>query len=77
MAMMGSTLPFARTRAERDKSGDPRKSIEERYGSRAAYLEKVREVTQKLVAARHVLVEDVESIVERAGKVWDWVHAQS
>jgi hypothetical protein len=77
MAMMGSTLPFPRTRAEREKSGDPRKSIEERYGSRAAYLEKVRDVTQKLIASRYVLAEDLESIVERAAKVWDWVHAQA
>jgi hypothetical protein len=77
MAMMGSTLPFPRTRTEQEKNGDPRKSIEERYGSRAAYLEKVRDVTQKLIASRYVLAEDLESIVERAGKVWDWVHAQS
>ena len=76
MSMMGSTLPFPRTRAEREKSGDPRRSIEERYPSRAAYLEKVREATQKLVAARHVLAEDVDAIVERAGRLWDWVHAQ-
>ena len=75
MQMMGSTLPFPRTRAERAASGDPRASIEERYPSRAAYLESVRAAAQKLVAARHVLAEDVEAIVERAGRVWDWVHA--
>jgi hypothetical protein len=77
MSMMGSTLPFPRTRPERERNGDPRKSIEERYPSRAAYLEKVREAAQKLVAARHVLAEDVEAIVERAGKLWDWVMAGS
>ena len=38
MSMMGSTLPFALTRAERERSGDPRMSIEERYASKAAYL---------------------------------------
>jgi len=77
MAMMGSTLPFPRTRTEREKNGDPRKSIEERYPSRAAYLEKVREAAQKLVAARHALAEDVDAMVERAGKLWDWVMAGS
>ncbi len=76
MSMMGSTLRFARTRAEREKSGDPRPSIEERYPSKAAYLEKARAETQKLVVARHVLAEDVEAIVERAGRVWEWIHAQ-
>jgi len=75
MSMMGSTLPFPRTRAEREASGDPRRSIEERYPSRAAYLERVREATQQLVAARHVLAQDVEAIVERASRLWDWMHA--
>ncbi len=75
MQMMGSTFAFARTKAEREKSGDPRPSIAERYASRAAYLDKVRDATQKMVAARHVLAEDVDGIVERAGKRWDWIHA--
>jgi hypothetical protein len=75
MQMMGSTLAFPRTRAERERTGDPRLSIEERYPSRAAYLERVRAETQKLVAARHALAEDLDAIVERAGQVWDWVHA--
>ena len=76
MSMMGSTLMFPRTRAERDRKRDPRPSIEERYASKAAYLEKVRTGTQKLVAARHLLAEDVAAIVERAGQVWEWIHAQ-
>jgi hypothetical protein len=74
MAMMGSTLPFPLTRAEREASGDPRRSIEERYGSKPAYLEKVRAAAQTLVAARHVLAEDIDAIVERAGRLWDLVH---
>lgn len=75
MQMMGSTLPFPRTRAERDAARDPRPAIAERYASRTAYLDAVREVTQKLVAARHVLAEDVEAIVARAGQRWDYLHA--
>jgi hypothetical protein len=75
MQMMGSTFPFARTRAEREKSGDPRLSIAERYASRAAYLEAVRAAAQKLVAARQVLAEDIDAIVERAGRRWDYIHA--
>ncbi|MGZ8156195.1 MAG: alpha/beta hydrolase domain-containing protein [Burkholderiales bacterium] len=73
MSMMGSTLPFAATRADRERTKDPRTSIEERYGSKTAYLEQVREATRKLIASRHVLAEDLESIVDRAGRVWDWV----
>jgi hypothetical protein len=75
MQMMGSTLAFPRTRAEREQRRDPRPSIEERYGSRAGYLGAVRDVAQKLVANRHVLAEDVDAILERAGRVWDYIHA--
>ena len=75
MSMMGSTLPFPLTREERERTSDPRASIAERYPSRAAYLERVRQATQQVVAARHVLAEDVEAIVERAHRLWDWVHA--
>ncbi len=75
MQMMGSTLAFAHTRAEREKNGDPRLSIAERYPSRAAYLDAVRAAAQKLVAARHVLAEDIEPVVERAGRRWDYFHA--
>jgi hypothetical protein len=75
MQMMGSTLVFARTRAEREKSGDPRLSIAERYASRAAYLEAVRDAAQQLVTARHLLAEDIEPVVERAGRRWDYLLA--
>ena len=75
--MMGSTLPFALTRAERERNGDPRLSIEERYPTRAAYVERVREGTRKLIASRFVLSEDLEAIIERAGRLWDWVQAES
>lgn len=75
MSMMGSTLPFPLTRADRERTRDPRASIAERYPSRTAYLDKVREVTQKLIAARHVLAEDMDAIVERAGQLWDMLHS--
>jgi len=74
MQMMGSTLAFARTRAEREAGGDPRLSIEERYATRADYLRHVRERARSLVEACYILEEDVESIVERAGRRYDWIH---
>ena len=73
MAMMGSTLPFACTRAERIRSGDPRPSIEERYAGRADYLTRVRREAEAMVAARQLLAEDVGAVVERAGALWDFV----
>jgi hypothetical protein len=71
MSMLGSTLPFALTRAERERAGDPRPSIAERYPSREVYLARVRAAAHWLVAARHMLEEDVEAVVDRAGRQWD------
>ena len=74
MQMRGSTLAFARTRAEREAKNDPRPSIAERYASRAAYLDAVRAAAQKLIAERHVLAGDMDAIIERAGLRWDFLH---
>ena len=73
MSMLGSTVPFALTRAAREASGDPRPSIEERYASRAAYLARAREAAVRLVAERHMLAEDADAVVERAGQLWDFI----
>ncbi len=69
--LLGSYLPFARTRAGREAAGDPRPSIEERYRGRADYLARVEEVVRDLVRARYLLEEDTERILERAAAQWD------
>jgi len=76
LVFAGATLPFVRTRREREESGDPRPSIEERYPSREVYLERVREAARALVAARYLLEEDVELSVTLAGRTWDWLVGQ-
>jgi hypothetical protein len=58
---LGSFLPFARTRAEREQSGDPRPSIEERYPTRESFAQAVRRTTRALVAARLLLPEDARA----------------
>jgi len=75
MSMNGSTLPFPLTQADREQSGDQRLSIAERYASKAAYLEKVRESARRMIAERHMLAEDLEGVVERGAKRWDWIHS--
>jgi alpha/beta hydrolase family protein len=72
VAMAGSYIPFAKTRAEREKTHDPRLSLEERYSSRADYVRRVEEAASALVKERYLLAEDVQPIVEDAGKHWDW-----
>ena len=47
--MQGSYVPFPRTAAERQRTNDPRRSIEERYGSRDAYLGQVSAAALELV----------------------------
>ena len=54
LRMIGSTIPFASTRADREASGDPRPSIEERYPTRDDYLETVRGESSELVDASPV-----------------------
>ena len=57
---LGSTVPLARTAAERAAAADPRPSIAERYASREAYLAEVREAAERLVAGRYLLAGDVD-----------------
>jgi len=76
MQMRGSTLVFARTRADREKNGDPRPAIAERYASRAEYLDAVRAAAQRLIAARFMLAEDMDAVLARAQLRWDYLTAQ-
>jgi len=62
----GSYFPLAVTRAERETKKDPRLSLEERYGSHAAYVQRVNEAVQQLVAQRMLLPEDAKRLAERA-----------
>ena len=66
LPMLGSTLPFPATAAERARSGDPRAAIGERYRDREEYEARVREVTEGLVAQGYVLTEDLELVVRSA-----------
>ena len=68
MSLMGATIPFPATRAEREAKGDPRRSIEERYPDKAGYLEQVRREAQRLVDAGYLLAEDLEPVVDRASR---------
>jgi hypothetical protein len=70
--LLGSYLPFPRTRADRASTKDPRRSIEERYSNKDAYLRRTRTAAMELVKGRYVLEEDVESIMTRAADHWDW-----
>ena len=71
--LWGWTLPLPATRAEREESGDPRASIEERYSSRGAYLSLVEDAARALVDEGYALEEDVEEIVDAASSRYDFL----
>jgi Alpha/beta hydrolase domain len=69
---IGSYLPFSRTRVDRERSGDPRPSIEERYRNRDEYLGKYASAALALVQQRYLLAEDVADLLNHAADHYDW-----
>lgn len=61
----GQMIAFAKTKADRLATGDPRLSIEERYGSLEAYAAKARNAVDDLVSRRLMLVEDARPAIDR------------
>jgi hypothetical protein len=76
-SMQGSYIPLPRTRAERERTKDPRPSIEERYQSRDQYLGLVSTAAEGLVQGGYLLQDDVSAITEHAGRHWDLVRSGS
>jgi len=63
---IGAHFPFAQTKAERLATGDPRRSIEERYPTHESYVGKVRAAAQHLRAQGLLLDEDVQEYIDAA-----------
>ena len=62
----GGFIPFAKTAQQRIASGDPRPSLEERYGTHEKYVEKVRAAAARLVRERFLLQEDADRLIREA-----------
>jgi len=67
----GSFIAFPKTAAARKESGDPRKSIAERYTGREDYLNKFAAAADDLIKQRWILPEDRSALLERGAKEWD------
>lgn len=67
--LMGSYVPFARTKEERQASGDPRPSIAERYGSFDRYRRRYAVGCAELVRRRLLLPDEAERLIEGRQKV--------
>lgn len=72
-SMVGSFIPLAKTKAERESLHDPRPSIEERYKNREDFLNKVDAAAKPLVSQRLLLEKDVPKVKEKASARWDSV----
>ena len=66
----GSTIPLPDSPEERGATGDPRRSIIERYRDSAGYAAAIRAAAERLVEQRLMLAEDVERAVA-AARGWD------
>jgi hypothetical protein len=65
-----SYLPFPTTPAEREKTGDPRKAIADRYASRDDYMTRYKNAVDDLVKQRWILPEDREAMLQRGEQEW-------
>jgi hypothetical protein len=59
-------IAFAQTRADRLAAGDPRLSVEERYGSQEGYNCVVQNAAASLVKQRLLLQEDADRLIAQA-----------
>jgi hypothetical protein len=72
--LIGGFEPFALTKEQREKSGDARLSIGERYAGRPDYLDRVRQAAEDLVRQRFMRSEDVPAVLLESGKLWNALH---
>jgi hypothetical protein len=61
--LTGQYIPFAVHEA--DRKGDPRPSLEERYGSKAGYMAEVMEAVEEQLAQSLLLPEDAATIISQ------------
>ena len=64
--LAAGSIPFAMTKAARLASGDPRRSVEERYGSQEGYNCLVSAIAKNEVRKRFLLQEDADRLIAQA-----------
>ena len=63
---VGGMIPFARTAPERMANGDPRPSLEERYGSHEGYVKAVQRAAELAMHEHFLLPDDAKALVKAA-----------
>jgi hypothetical protein len=69
----GGPLPRRGGRTASRKSGDPRPSLQELYGSREAYDKRVHASIEALIAEGFLLERDRSYELEAARRRWAWI----
>jgi hypothetical protein len=62
----GGMIPFAKTPEERKVSGDPRPSLQERYGDHSGYVKAVEKAVQRVQKSGFLLPEDGQRLIREA-----------
>ena len=63
---VGGMIPFAKTKAERDASGDTRLSLVERYRDHDGYVTAVKSAATKAVAQGFLFQADADLLINQA-----------
>ena len=62
----GGMVPFFKTKAERLAAGDPRKSLEERYGTHEGYVKAVAKAAHNAYTKGYLLAADRDALIAQA-----------
>jgi hypothetical protein len=65
-SLSGGYWPFQETSAARISAGDPRPSLEERYGTHAGYVCVVTEASNRAIEKGFLLVSDAQTLIAQA-----------
>lgn len=75
VSLTGSYIPFPKTRSDRERTGDQRLSVQERYESLDGYVRQFTSACDKLCEGGYLLPEDAERLIklhrERASKLFE------
>ena len=65
-SISGGYWPFWDTKANRKAAGDPRRSLQERYGTLAGYVCVVTAAANEAVQQRFLLASDAQTLISNA-----------
>jgi len=63
---VGGMVPFFKTKAQRLAAGDPRRSLEERYGTHAGYVAAVTNAANNAYEKGYLLAADRDALIKQA-----------